>query len=118
MLNLFAEYSSRVTIDTFTTSLLAAILLQLLLQATLSVEHWVAERFAGRSGPLWKTLRLLSGWTVLFGSKFIILWAVERSFGDGLLFGGPMHGVGTLITVLVAMLGAEAVFVWTFKRLK
>ena len=118
VLNLFAEYSSRVTIDTFTTSLLAAILLQLLLQATLSVEHWVAERFAGRSGPLWKTLRLLSGWTVLFGSKFIILWAVERSFGDGLLFGGPMHGVGTLITVLVAMLGAEALFVWTFKRLK
>ena len=37
VLNLFAEYSSRVTIDTFTTSLLAAILLQLLLQATLSV---------------------------------------------------------------------------------
>ena len=42
VLNLFDEYSDKVSVDTFTTSLFAALLLQVLLKATLAVEHWAA----------------------------------------------------------------------------
>jgi hypothetical protein len=43
VLNLFVEYSENVTIDSFTTSLLAAVVLQVLLKLTIAVEHRVAS---------------------------------------------------------------------------
>jgi hypothetical protein len=107
VLNLLAQYWSRVSVADFSTSLIAAVLLQLLLQATLVVEHRVGARFEGRSGALWKAGRFLSAWLVLFGSKFVMLGAIDRLFGDAVHFGGPMHGVGPFIVVVVLMLAAE-----------
>lgn len=106
-LNLLAEYWDRVSIANFSTSLIAAILLQLLLQATFVIEHHVAARFAGKSGGLWTALRFFSAWLVLFGSKFVMLGAIDRLLGDAVHFGGPMHGVGTFIVVVVVMLAGE-----------
>ncbi|MFK7829519.1 MAG: hypothetical protein AB8B57_07050 [Congregibacter sp.] len=107
MLNLLAEYWSRVTISDFSTSLIAAVLLQLLLQATLALEHWVGGHFKNRSGTAWAIARFLSAWLVLFGSKFVMLGAIDRLFGDAVHFDGPMHGVGTFIVVVVLILIAE-----------
>src|SRR6516164_6942255 len=82
VLNLFAEYwSKKVYIDTFTTSLLAAIVLQLLLRGTIAVEHWVASFFKGKTGALNKFLRIFFAWLVLFGSKFVILEVIAQLFG-------------------------------------
>lgn len=117
VLNLFAQYSDRVSIDQFSTSLWVAIVLQLLLQATLSLEHWVAAKFSGKQGALWTTLRYLSAWLILFGSKFVMLGAVDRVFGDAVQFSSAGHGVVALILVLVAMLAAEELFVRVFRRL-
>src|SRR5687767_16022116 len=67
VLNLFVEYSGKVFVDSFTTSLLAAVLLQLLLKLTLAVEHKVAAFFKARGGG-WNTfLRWFCAWLVLFG---------------------------------------------------
>jgi hypothetical protein len=107
VLNLLAEYWSRVTVESFSVSLLTAILLQLLLQATFAVEHRIAIWFESRSGVAWKVVRLLSGWLVLFGSKLVMLGAIDRIFGDAVHFSGPMHGVGPFIGVVGAMLAAE-----------
>jgi hypothetical protein len=56
VLNLFAEYWEHVAIDSFTISLLAAVLLQVLLKLTLMVEHQVGLFFKGKSGALNKFL--------------------------------------------------------------
>lgn len=117
VLNLFAEYWQHVHLDSFSVSLAAAALLQLLLQATLSLEHWVAGKFEGREGSGWKALRILSAWTILFASKFVMLGAIDRVFGEAVHFSGTLHGVVALITVLVAMIAAEAAFVWGYRRL-
>lgn len=117
VLNLFAEYWKNVFIDTFTTSLLAAIVLQALLKLTVAIEHRVAAFFNARSGGLMKFLRFFFAWLVLFGSKFVILEAITQLFGEDVRFYGAFHGVVALIVVIVAMLMAEEAVVRLYRKL-
>jgi hypothetical protein len=107
VLNLFVEYWARVTVDSFTISILAAVLLQILLKATLAVEHRVALFFNSKSGSLARFLRFLCAWLILFGSKFLMLGAIDVAFGDRVAFSGPLHGVVAFIVVVVVMLAVE-----------
>ena len=50
VLNLFVEYSQYVDVHSFTISLLAAVLLQVLLKLTLAVEHRIAAYFNAKKG--------------------------------------------------------------------
>jgi len=117
VLNLFVEYSKKVSVDSFTTSLLAAVLLQILLKVTIAIEHRVGAYFKARPGGLMKFLRYFCAWLVLFGSKFVILEALSFAFGDKVRFEGRFHGLLTLIVVVVVMLVAEEAIVRLYRRL-
>lgn len=117
VLGLFNEYSEKVQINGFTTALLAAVLLQILLKLTLVLEHHVANWFKARPGTAWRITRFLSAWLILFGSKFVILEAIVLAFGDDVQFFGRLHGVLTLIVVLIVMILAEEVVARTYRRL-
>jgi len=117
VLNLFDEYWDNVVIESFTISLLAALLLQVLLQITLKIEHRIADFFKARAGTAAKVMRVLSAWGVLFGSKFVILEAINIAFGAQILFIGPYHGIITFILVIVVMLAAEVSVMRLNKRL-
>ena len=117
VLNLFVEYWQHVTIDSFSLSLLAAVLLQVLLKLTLTLEHRVGGYFSSKSGALWKSLRIFSAWLILFGSKFVMLGAIKLAFGDEVRFSGPLHGVVAFIVVVVTMLVAEELVVRFYRRL-
>ena len=117
VLNLFDEYSGKVFVSSFTTSLLAAIVLQVLLKATIAVEHRVASYFNARPGRLMTFCRYFFAWVVLFASKFVILEALAFVFGDDVRFEGMFHGLLTLIVVVVVMLIAEELIVRLYRRL-
>lgn len=117
VLNLFAEYWKNVYIDTFTTSLLCAIVLQVLLKLTLAVEHWVADYFKAKPGGLMKFLRFFFAWLILFGSKFVILEAIAQLFGNDVRFSGAFHGIVALILVIIVMLVAEEAIVRVYRKL-
>ena len=117
VLNLFAEYSTRVAVDSFTTSLLAAILLQALLKLTIAIEHRVAAVFKKKPGGFWKFMRIFCAWLLIFGSKFVILEALDMFFGDKVQFSGRFHGLLTLIVVVVVMLLVEEIIVRIYRRL-
>lgn len=117
VLNLFAEHWDRVAIDGFTLSLAVAVLLQLLLQLTLVIEHRVAGWFSGRAGAAWTFARFFSAWLILFGSKFVMLGALDLAFGDAIHFAGPMHGAGAFIAVVVAMLAGEELVTRLYRAL-
>jgi len=117
VLNLFVEYSKKVSVDSFTTSVLAAVLLQILLKVTIAIEHRVGAYFKAKPGALMKFLRYFCAWLVLFGSKFVILEALTFAFGDKVRFEGRFHGLLTLIVVVVVMLIAEEVIVRIYRRL-
>lgn len=117
VLNLFDEFWDLVTISPFSVSVLAAILLQVLLKATLVLEHKVAGYFNSKSGGFARFMRYFTAWLILFGSKFIMLGAIELAFGDNVLFTGPLHGVVSFIVVVVVMLVAEEFAVRVYRRL-
>lgn len=117
VLNLFVEYSEKVVIDSFTISLLAAVVLQVLLKATIALEHRAAAYFKARPGGFAKFMRFFTAWLILFGSKFVILEALSFAFGDDVYFGGPFHGLVVLIVVVIVMLVAEEAIVQLYRRL-
>ena len=117
VLNLFVEYSKYVTIDSFTTSLLCAIVLQILLKLTIALEHKVMGYFKGKAGALMTFLKYFTAWLILFGSKFVILEAIAVAFGDKVKFDGRWHGIITLIVVIIVMLVAEELIVRIYRKL-
>jgi len=118
VLNLFVEYTDNVVIDSFTISLCAAVVLQVLVKATIALEHRVADYFKAKPGRLARFLRFFCAWLLLFGSKFVILEVIDFGFGDSVMFAGPLHGIVMLIVVLVAMLLAEEVVTRIYRRLR
>ena len=79
--------------------------LQLLLKLTLALEHRIADYFKKQAGKGAKAKRILTSWLVLFGSKFLILEAVDLVFGDKVEFGGVIP----FIVVVIAIIAAEAI---------
>jgi hypothetical protein len=117
VLNLFVEYTNRVFVDSFSISLMAALLLQILLKLTIAVEHKVMDFFKRRPGALMTFLKFFFAWVVLFGSKFVILEALSLSFGETVRFEGRWNGIVILIIVVVAMLLAEELVVRFYRWL-
>jgi hypothetical protein len=117
VLNLFVEFWSSVSIDSFSTSLLTAIVLQILVKLTMAIERSVGTYFSSKPGRLMTFLRFFLAWVVLFGSKLIILEAIAALFGDHVRFDGRLHGLVALVTVIFAMLIAEEAMVRLYRRL-
>ena len=107
VLNLFEEYWSYVTIQSFTISLAAAILLQVLLKLSIAAEHRIANYFKSKKGVSPKVLRGLSTYVILVGSKIIMLEAINLMFGDKVVFTGPLNGVVAFFAVIFIILIAE-----------
>lgn len=117
VLNLFVEHWSLVTIDSFSISLMAAILLQVLLKLTFMLEHRVAVYYKTKQGFAAQFLRILFAWLILFLSKFIILGAINIAFGDQVAFTGPLHGAAAFIAVIITILAAEELVVRFYRSL-
>ena len=117
VLGLFAEYSDKVYVDSFTTTLFAAIVLQILLKATIAVEHRILAKFKGKEGVAWKAAKYFVAWLILFGSKFVILEALAFVFEKDVHFEGMFHGLVWLIIVVVTMVVVEELVVRLYRRI-
>jgi hypothetical protein len=118
VLNLFIEYwGDKVSASSFTVTLLAAVILQVLLKLTIVCEHKVAAYWNAKPGGFSTFMRYFTAWLILFGSKFVILEALVFAFGDRLKFSGPFHGIVALIVVVVAMLVVEVLLVKLYRRM-
>ena len=92
VLGLFAEFTDKVIVESFSIGLLAALVLQLLLKATIALEHVVAAYFNSKPGGFMKFMRWFTAWLILFGSKFVILEALSFAFGGRVRFQVPLDG--------------------------
>ena len=118
VLGLYADFaSSKVHVDTFTTMLWAAILMQILLKATIVLEHRVLARFKGKTGAAWTGLKYFTAWLILFGSKFVILEALSFAFDKDVHFSGAFHGIVWLILVAFTMVIAEELVARLYRRM-
>ncbi len=100
VLNLFVEYLPRVLSETFTLSLLTAVLLKGVLEVVVAAKNRVKARFRQASTPIGKVVAAVLLWVVLFGSKFLVLETVDLVFGDRVSLGG-FFSVTLLILALL-----------------
>ena len=118
VLSFFNQYWDFVYIETFTIALLTAMLLQFLMQVALKLEHKAADYLFGeKTGTHIKVLRAVSAWAIIFVSKLVILEAINLSFGDSVVFSGPIHGLVSFLTVVIAIIIAEQLIAWIYRSL-
>lgn len=113
VLNLFVEYVDAVVIDSFAISILTAVLLKLLLDVIVGLEHRVSGFFKRRSGTVFTILGLVSAWAILFLSKFALLEIVDIVFGDEVELGGLLE----IILLVIALMATRQLFQLIYERL-
>jgi hypothetical protein len=102
VLNLFVEYLPQVISETFTLSLLTAILLKGVLEIVVAAKNRVKARFRQASTPRGKVVAAVLLWVVLFGSKFLVLEVVALVFGDRVSLGGFFSVTALILVLLVS----------------
>jgi hypothetical protein len=106
VLNLFVEYLPAVVSETFTLSLLTAVLLKAVLELVAWAKDRVKARFKAASSIMGKVGAGFLLWLVLFGSKFLVLELVALVFGERVQLGGF---VAVTLLIVVLMLAREGV---------
>lgn len=109
VLNLFVEYVDAVVIDSFTISILTAVLLKILLDIVMRFEHSVHHFFAQKEGASAKVLGTISLFAILFLGKLFILEVVNIVFGDHVELG---HFIEVVVLVLALMITRRLVQVF------
>ena len=102
VLNLFVEYLPQVISETFTLSLLTAILLKGVLEIVVAAKNRVKARFRQASTPMGKVVAAVLLWVVLFGSKFLVLEVVAPVFRDRVSLGGFFSVTALILVLLVS----------------
>jgi len=110
VLNLFVEFFPEVIAESFTLSILTAVLLKGMLVLIGGFEHRVSDFFKRRDGTIWKVLRFLSVWTILFASKFLILEVVDLVFGGYVKLGHFLEVIALVLALIVASQSVKAVY--------
>ncbi len=102
VLNLFVEYLPSVLSETFTLSLLTAVLLKGVLEVVVVAKSRVRARFREASTRTGKVAAAVVLWLVLVGSKFVVLEVVDIVFGDRVSLGGFLPVTLLILTLLLS----------------
>ena len=105
VLNLAIEYVPSVISESFTLSLLTAVLLKIALEIVLLAKNKVVSRLRAATTRPGKLVAALSLWVVAAGSKLVVLELVDLVFGDAVSLGGFIS-VSLLVVALLASRGA------------
>ncbi|HEY3340003.1 MAG TPA: hypothetical protein VGK18_16000 [Propionicimonas sp.] len=107
VLNLAVEYLPLVITETFTASLLTALLLKVVLEVVVLLKNRVKVRFRAATTPVGKGASALLLWLILVGSKFVVLETVAWLFGGSVSLGGFFSVTGLIIVLMLARAGVR-----------
>jgi len=107
VLNLFVEYLPVVITETFTLSLLTAVLLKAVLEVVVLAKKRVVTRFRQADTPTGKVVAAVLIWAVVFGSKFLVLEAVALVFGSRVSLGGFFSVTALILALLLCRAGVR-----------
>ena len=113
VLNLFVQYVHTVVIDSFTVSILTAVLLWLMLRAIVRIERRVARYFRQKKGVFYRVLRYLCVWAILFVSKFVILEVVAVATAGRATLGQFFE----VVAIVLVLMAADYLLGWVYRRL-
>lgn len=107
VLNLAAEYVPSVISESFTVSLLTALLLKVVLEVVVVIKGRIV---AGLRSARSRTAKLAIGlgfWVVAAGSKFVVLKLEDLLLGDAVSLGGFFSVTLLIVVLLVSRAGVR-----------
>lgn len=107
VLNLAVEYVPAVISETFTLSLLTAVLLKVVLEVVVRVKAAVVRRLRAAGSAVGRVVAWGMLALVLPGSKLAVLWVVDLTFGDAVLLGGFWAVTALIAVLLLTRLGVR-----------
>lgn len=111
VLNLAIEYVPSVISETFTLSLLTAVLLKLALEVVAHVKDRVVGRVRAAGSATQRVVAVGMLALVLPGSKLLVLWLVDLVFGDAVRLGGFVPVTVLIAVLLLSRLGVRRLLV-------
>lgn len=102
VLNLAVEYLPRVISETFTISLLTAVLLKVVLEVVIAIKDVIKARFKAATTRWGKVFAGVLLWLLLVASKFVVLELVALVFGDRVSLGGFFSVTGLILVLMLA----------------
>jgi hypothetical protein len=102
VLGLADQYVPHVLSESFTDSLLTAILLKVVLEVVVLGKRAVARRIRGARRPLGKAVGVLALRLVLVASKFLVLETVDLVLGDRVSLGGFWSVTGLIVVLMLS----------------
>ena len=107
VLNLAVEYMPAVITETFTVSLMTALMLKVVLEVVVFFKNRVKARFKAATTPLGKGASALLLWVILVASKFVVLELVALLFDGRVSLGGFFAVTGLIIVLMLARAGVR-----------
>ena len=107
VLNLAIEYVPSVISESFSLSILTAILLKIALEIVLVGKNFVMSRLKGASLARQRALWAAALWVLAAGSKILVLEVVALVFGDRVSLGGFLPVTGLVICLMLARAGVR-----------
>ena len=107
VLNLAIEYVPSVISESFSLSILTAILLKIALEIVLVGKNFVMSRLKGASLARQRALWAAALWILAAGSKIVVLEVVALVFGDRVSLGGFVPVTGLVICLMLARAGVR-----------
>ena len=101
VLNVAIQFVPRVISESFTLSLLTALLLKLVLELVVLLKGRILARFRAAQTHAGRVAAGLGLWLVAIGSKLAVLELVDLVFGDSVQLGGFVSVTALIVALLV-----------------
>jgi hypothetical protein len=110
VLNLAVEYMPAVITETFTLSLLTAVVLKAVLEVVVWLKDRAKTRFKTATSIGGKVIAGALLWALLIGSKFVVLELVALLFADQVKLGGFFAVTALILVLLLCRAGVRRLF--------
>lgn len=113
VIGFYDDYTRFIDTTSYSTTFLAAFVLQILTFLTFAFKDIAVRPLKGREGAGYKVATGLTIWAIVFFSKFVFLAVLDYVFGDDIDIDNFVH----LMVIIVTMTVAKAIFDLVYARL-
>ena len=118
ILNIYAEFTHSVYVESFSITIFIAIFLQLFIVLTKQAEHKLSNFFGDKKSYLTKIKYFFAFWALLFFSKLLMLHGANLIFGDKINFYGMFDGLLAFIILIFSFLIGEYLLTKIYRALE
>lgn len=102
VLGFFNDYTDILWTRSYSTTFMAALVMQILTYLTFALKDIVKAKFKGKEGKKYKIAMGFSLWLILFLSKFVFIAVIDFIFGSAIEIRGFFGLMGMIVCMTVA----------------